>query len=185
MHRLETSPVHLGFLLQLLLNAHRGPRTPKASWAHTPHGCTLMLTCTCYPTHINTHCSVCQPTKEHAAAPNQLLLSADQEVVSSWPGLRHELVFVSHTHPKEPSLGRGCAGVCCSPWFLLALWLLAGEGWPGPLSWAGLQAEVRVSCELIWAGCSQQICLPLLLPVRELEGAIARARPLFVCTRIG
>ena len=32
------------------------------------------------------------------------------------------------------------------------LWLPAAEGWWGP--WAGLQAEVSVSRELIWAGNS-------------------------------
>lgn len=40
-----------------------------------------------------------------------------------------------HPHPASPSSLR---------------WLLASEDWPG--YWAGLQAEVSVSCELIWLG---------------------------------
>lgn len=43
------------------------------------------------------------------------------------------------------------------------LWLLATEGCWGP--WAGLQAEVSVSCELIWTGNSRAGCL-----VEELGG---------------
>lgn len=43
------------------------------------------------------------------------------------------------------------------------LWLLATEGCWG--LWAGLQAEVSVSCELIWTGNSRAGCL-----VEELGG---------------
>lgn len=97
--------------------------------------------------------------EEPAATHSWLLLPVYHEVMvaglaSLWlkalgPGLRCE-----HTYPFSLPLRRsqawagdmvGSAWPGSSP----LLWLQATKDWWGP--WAGLQAEVSVSCELIWA----------------------------------
>ena len=86
------------------------------------------------------------------------------------PGVRHKFA-----HPLSLPLSRSqaqagdmvvSAPLGASP----LLWLLASEDWPG--HWAGLQAEVIVSHELIWAGSSQQTWLLLWLPRGGARGAV-------------